>query len=82
MNQTEVPNKPRVVFDLGRTVDEAAAIRLRDRALMLLRGHGEWRADGEGHKLLCRETEQLVIAYEDAKARRRGQALVCRHQEG
>jgi hypothetical protein len=49
---------------------------------LLLRGHGEWRADGEGHKLLCRETEQLVIAYEDAKARRRGRALVCRHQEG
>jgi hypothetical protein len=65
MDPTEVPNTPRVVFDSGRAVDEAAAIRLRDRALVLLREHGEWSTNGEGHKLLCRETEHLVIAYED-----------------
>jgi hypothetical protein len=42
-----------------RSVNEASIIPLRDNAMAMLK-QGAWHDDGKGHRLLIRETEDLI----------------------
>jgi hypothetical protein len=43
-------------------VDLEAMMRLRNRALVMLKG-ANWQSDGKGHRALICETDDLRIAY-------------------